>query len=449
MKRNYYIILVSIFVVSMSVRIGLFCKKWDNLRHGSSTGYGSVAIGLFYKNGLTFNLAEVSRIKEEKNNRSGNYLRFYEGENRRKFIEFLPGPGILLSLLWKIIPVYNFAPYIWLQIFLDSILILLFYLVFKSHDNTIALIATIFMIFNVATVKRTLTMGYDFWPQFCVLVNFVGIAVALRKEKNAIILFLTGILTALTVWFREIANFLPFCISILLFLYFGLHLKFNIKGIGFKIALYLVPIMISLGVLSMYRYSTTGNLRPTRSTFWHSFFAGVGQFSNPYGLRSLDSDISEFAKRSNKKLENWSGEGMAEFPNSIYETTLRKEAFHFVTEYPFLFIRNTFYRICIMISPFLYVPKESMLYPLHSCLFPFKVLSLIFWFLGMCYVYRRHNLLFWLSSTIYLYFFLAFGWFYVVGSVFLSFFFINVFIYLFGVKSFILSLRLPVKLKVG
>jgi hypothetical protein len=449
MKRNFYISLFLIFVLSILFRTGLFYEKWDNLRHGSAAGYGSVAIGLFNKQGLTFNLVEVSKIEQEENNHSGNYLRFYEGENRKKFIEFLPGPAILLSLVWKIIPLYNFAPYIWLQIFLDSILILLFYLIFKSYDNVIALVVAIFMIFNVATVKRTLTMGYDFWPQFCVLVNFVGITVALGKEKNAIILFLTGILTALTVWFREIANFLPFCISILLFLYFGLHLKFNIKHIVFKVALYLLPVMISLGALSMYRYSTTGNLRPTRSTFWHSFFAGVGQFSNPYGLRSLDSDISEFAKRSNKKLENWSGEGMAEFPNSIYETTLRKEAFHFVTEYPFLFIRNTFYRICIMISPFLYVPKESMLYALRFYLLPVKVLSVIFWLLGLCYIYRKHNLLFWLSSTIYLYFFLAFGWFYVVGSVFLSFFFINIFIYLFGIKSVILNIRLPIKLKVG
>ena len=152
MKRNYYIILVSIFVVSMSVRIGLFYKKWDNLRHGSSTGYGSVAIGLFYKDGLTFNLAEISRIEEERNNYSGNYLRFHEGENRQKFIEFLPGPAVLLSLLWKIIPLYNFAPYIWLQIFLDSILILLFYLVFKSQDNAITLIAAIFMIFGRSSV---------------------------------------------------------------------------------------------------------------------------------------------------------------------------------------------------------------------------------------------------------------------------------------------------------
>jgi len=448
MKRNFYIIVFLIFVLSILVRIGLFYKKWDNLRHGSAAGYGSVAIGLFYKNGLTFNLVEVSKIKQEENNRSGNYLRFYQGENRKKFMEFLPGPGILLSLLWKIIPVYNFAPCIWLQIFLDSILILLFYIVFKSYDNVIPLIVTVFIVFNVATVKRTLTMGYDFWPQFCVLVNFVGIAVALRKERNAIILFLTGILTALTVWFREITNFLPFFISILLFLYFRFHFKSNMKHIVFKVALYLLPVMISLGALSIHRYNITGNFRPTRSTFWHSFFAGVGQFSNPYGLRSLDSDISEFATRSNKELENWTGEGMTEFPNSVYEATLRKEAFRFVTKYPFLFIRNTLYRICIMISPFLYVPKESMLYPLHSYLFPLKVLSLIFWFLGMCYIYRRHNLLFWLSSTIYLYFFLAFGWFYVIGSVFLSFFFINVFIYLFGVKSFILSLRLPVKLKV-
>lgn len=427
-------------MLSLLLRLGFFYAKWNNLRHGSAAEYGSVAIGLFYGDGLTLNKSEISEIAAINSNLTGNYLVFYNSENRERFTEFLPGPTILLNLLWLIFPVFNFAPYILFQIFLDSLLILLFFLVLKTYDKSIALIAAILMIFNLATIRIVLTMGYDFWPQFCLLVNFIGIVFALRNNSYWILL-ITGILSAFTIWFRSITTLLPFFLAIFLLIYFKSICKLKLKPLVLRLTTYLFPIVLAILLLGIYRFNLTGNFRPTRSTFWHSFFAGVSQFSNPYRLEHSDQDIWEFGKQLNSKLENYTLGDMYGSPNSPYEQTLKDEAYNFVTRYPNLFLRNFFFRVAIMISPLWYTHGEFIPRSLSPYLFPFGFIIFLLWFFGMYYVLQNHKLLFWLSLTIYLYFFLAFGWFYVVGRVILPSLFLNFFIYLFGLKFVVQTIR--------
>lgn len=438
---NKKLILLFIFLSSIIVRFGVFYIKLDNLRHGSALDYGSAAIGVYYGNGLTKSDSEISKIGKINNNFTGNYLNFYNSVDRERLIEFLPGPAILLNLLWRIIPVFNFAPYVFFQIFLDSLLIGLFYLLLKTYNKRIALIVSILMILNLATIKITLTMGYDFWPQFCVLVNFIGITMVLKNKNNVIILLLTGILTAATILFRSITTFLPFFIAVFLSIYFKFVYRLRLKPLVSRLTCYLFPIVLAMLLLGIYRHNLTGNFRPTRSTFWHSFFAGVSQFSNPYGLNYGDRYIWEFGKKINRNLENYTLGSMNEFPNSLYETTLKNEAYNFVRKYPNLFLRNFFYRIAIMISPLWYTHGEFIPQFLSPYLFPFGFIVFFLWLFGMYYVLQNHKLLFWLSLTIYLYFFMTFGWFYVVGRVILPFLFINFFIYLFGLKFIVQTVR--------
>ena len=438
--HNFYIFIILI-LVSFFIRAGLFYRCWNNLRHGSALVYGSVAIGLFSGNDLTFNSAEILKIRQERNNYSGNYLKFHESRNRQEFFVFLPGPAILLNLLWRIVPIFNFAPYILFQIFLDSLLILLFYLFLKTYDKLIAFITTILMIFNLATIRVTLTMGYDFWPQFFLLVSFIGIFFVLERKRGSGVLLIIGVLTALTVWFRSITTFLPFFIAVFLFIYYKFVCRLGLRPLVSRLTCYLFPIVLAILLLGVYRYNLTGNFRPTRSTFWHSFFAGVSQFSNPYDLEHSDRNIWEFGKKLNCELENYTLGDMYKLPNSPYEQTLKKEAFSFIRKYPNLFIRNFFYRIAIMISPLWYTHGEFIPQSLSPYLFPFGFIIFFLWFFGMYYVFQNHKLLFWLSLTIYLYFFMAFGWFYVVGRVILPFLFINIFIYLFGMKFVVQIIR--------
>jgi hypothetical protein len=432
LERKNILALFIVICLTLVFRTSLFYFKWDNLRHGTALRFGSAAAGLYKQGTLSYQETELREISKLNNNYTGNYLEFYQDSNRQKLIEFLPGPPLLLFLLWKFVPFYNFSSYIWLQILLETMLIGFLYSVLLKYDSKVGFLTAMIMALNLAVIKRTLMMGYDFWPQFCVLINFIGLCYAFDKENGHIAIFVLGLLTACIVWFRSITSLLPFFIAVLMAMY--LRKKTGVKKSLLRVSLYLIPIIISITALSTYRYETTGSYRPTRSTFWHTFFAGVGQFSNPYGLVNDDLAVWQFAKTLNKDLDKSTLWEMYHDPNSNYELTLKKEAFRFISAYPHLFIRNILYRIAIMISPLLYRGGDFIPNKLSNYLAPFGVLLLLIWFIGMYYTYERFRALFWISAAIYLYFFLSFSWFYVVGRVILPFLFVNIFVYLFGLK---------------
>lgn len=433
-------LLLIILLLSLSVRLGLFFTKWSDLRHGSALDYGSAAIGLHQGRGLTIHPDERRNIDSLPNNHGGDYLDFYSPENRLNFTEFLPGPAIIMTILWKVIPFHNFASYIILQILLDSILIVLLYAVFAETGKSAFLFASVIMAFNLPAIKRTLMMGYDFWPQFAVIVSFIGLYHAIYKNRPYIFL-LAGVLSGITVWFRSITSFLPFFLVFLIILYQKLKDRRPNRVILKNALLFILPVILLISSLSLFRYVQTGSIRPTRSTFWHSFFSGVAQFPNPYGIRSSDDEVWRLGQQLNPELEGMSLSEMYKMPDSPYEQTLMREASRFIKEYPHLFIRNILYRTVIMISPFLYRGGDFIPASLYGALIPFGIIALLLWFLGMNYLYRNLNLIFWVSASIYVYFFITFGWFYVVGRVILPFLFMNILVYIFGLMTIVEKYR--------
>ena len=428
-------IIIFIILLSFFIRFGLFYTKWNNLKHSQANAWASSAIGIYHNGKAEYNNMELIEISSIPNINSGNYLEFYKGIERKPYTIMLPGVSLLLAFLWKIIPIYNYSSYIWFQILLDTLSILLFYIVFKKINKKIAIFVTIFLIFNLAGIKRVLMAGYDFWPQFAILINFIGILYILKKDNNYLFLIL-GFLNGLTLWIRSLTIFLPFVISIFIFIYFY---KKKVKpiNISIKLILYLFPVVISMISLGSYRNNISSRSTPIRTVFWHSFFAGVGQFSNPYQIKSSDTSVINWASKLNKdiaKLKNPQAD-------IVYESFLKVQAINFIKKYPHLFIRNTFYRIGIMISPFIYRGGDFIPISLFNLLLPIGIIAFILWFLGMYYLFKHQKLIFWLSATIYFYFFAAFGWFYVVGRVILPFLFINIFVYLFGIKLIITKFK--------
>ena len=435
LRGRHLRVAIAIVVLACGIRVAMFYTIYPAQRHGAAGAFGSAAVSIYLGGGLTTNDQEVSIIENLPNNYSGNYLSFHTNAAREPFTEFLPGPPILIALLWSLIPKFNFAPYVFLQCVIDAGLIGCFYLVFESYNRIIALTTTAMMVLDVASIKRTLMVGYDFWPQFTVLVTFIGILGIVGNPDRLWRYTLLGLVSAITIWFRDLTTFLPFAVTPMLVWYLRGRVSNSFRRTVFKAFLYLLPLLISLGLLSFFRFETTGSYRPTRSTFWHSVMVGICQFPNPFGLASTDTSVWNYAKSINRDLERYKLADMYKLPNSPYEETVKQLSLEFIKLHPWLFVRNALYRIGIMISPLLYRDGDFIPQSVGVVLLPVAIVSLLLWFIGLFRLLRSQPALFWLCASVYVYFFGAFGWFYVIGRVILPFLFINCIMYLYGIEG--------------
>jgi hypothetical protein len=286
-KRRPGLSFFIVFFLALSIRLLLLFTLSDNLRHGSASSFGSAAIGFVYGQGLTTRMDEMKLLEGLRDNVSGDYEAFYISGDRQPLTEFLPGPPLLLGFLWKISGIHNYAPYLLLQLILESLLIAAASIVIVRWYNWLGLLTTIFLIIDFAAIKRTLMMGYDFWPQYAILVFFIGTIWLIGGRRKIWGYLMLGILLAITAWFREITTFLPFFAMPFLFEYMIQQQKLKRSVALLRLALLLLPIVISIFLVSSYRLTTTGNGRPTRSTFWHTFFAGVASSQTPMVLKAM------------------------------------------------------------------------------------------------------------------------------------------------------------------
>jgi len=430
-----YSLPIFIFLLSIGIRLIFLFYVFPDNRHSFAEYYGSAAIGLSQGKGTTYNLKEVERIKLTVNNFSGNYIEFEENNERSPLLYTLPGPAYIMAALWSVLPTKNFLPYLLLQILLDSLVIALFFRLFVNNlNNYIVYIVTLFLILNPIAISKTVMVSYDFWAPFCVIVNFTGIYYVILKDKSNWILLLTGVVTAITLWFRDIINFLPFFIAIGIFLYYKMNRKLAIKPVLLKVLIYFLPVLISLGSLSLYRNHYTGSYRPTQTFFWHAFFCAIGQFENPYGIRPNDMDVWNLGSMLNKEVKFKDQFKYSESTNNIYEETLKREGIKFVKTYPHLFIRNMVYRTSMMISPLFFTQSTSPTKSLFSkgIMQFFGVILFILWIMGIVHMFRKKDPILFVSLPIYLYFFAVFSWYYLIGRVMLCFAFLNLIVYFFG-----------------
>lgn len=437
MQRTWKLPL-AFFVLALIVRLLLLYGPYGNLRHGSAEAYGSAALGLYTGKGLTLNADEVLALQSTSSNLTGDYRTVTGDRPRVPFTEFLPGPALLTAGLWYLLPVYNFAPYLYVQILLESVLIGVFCAVFLPYHRVVVILTTAAMVLNVAVIRRTLMMGYDFWPQFTVLATVAGVVYILATDKPLRWYVLLGCVTAITLWFRDITTLLPVGISLVLF-FVSKKRKVPTRRIIGRVAGYLAPFLVSVILLSVLRYETTGSFRPTRSTFWHTFMAGVGQFSNPYGIVHSDESVWEYATTLNPALAASTLPAMSQLPDSPYEMLLKEKAGEFVTQHPDLALRNMFFRVVIMIAPAFYEEGDFMPRSVARQIYPVGFVLLLLWILGMIHMRREYSLLFFVSLAVYITFMVSFSWFYVVGRTILPFIFLSVMIWLFGtVEAFVL-----------
>jgi hypothetical protein len=429
------------FLLALTIRLVLFTTVWYNLKHGSSGPYGSGAVGLLKEGKFTTTQYEEDQIYDSKNMSKLNFLELYDQRNPRlAHTLFLPGPAYLLFILWKIFHIYNFTVLIVLQAILESVLIGLMFNLLLGFNKIIAWIVTFILVFNVFIIRLTLSAGYDFWPVFTVLVYFTGLLFIIRTpdlKKIKIVLLVISILGGFTIWCREITTPLSvlMCGTVLFILYrkFRPDLKAFISGTAY----FVLPTLIILAGLSLYRYQLVDNIRPTRSTFWHTLWSGILCYKNPYIEKPNplnDKQIWEFGRKLNPELNNYELDDMYDLPDSPYEQTLKKEYFNFVRQHPLLFIRNFIFRAVTILSPPFYIGGKHVTRTENLLLLSTGFFFLILWFLGIIRIYGENRELFYIIISFFLGFIIPFGPTALMGRVMLVHLFINVIVYLYGIK---------------
>lgn len=421
-----------VFTAAVVVRLILLLGPFDNLRHGSAAIYGSAALGYYNGQGLTVREDEYKPINDLPSNIRGDIRDLHIPGERQPQVEFLPGPALVLGLAWKIIPWYNFLPLLVLQLLAESALTAMVCVQVRRRWSRTAVVLAAVMVLNVLVIKRVLMVGYDFWPQFAVLAFVTGLARLLPGDRGVLAWLGLGAVMGAVCWFREITTFLPLWSAPFL-----LVALVRVRGLGrggalVRVAALVAPVILSLLLLSVYRTDLTGNARPTRSAFWHTFFAGVGQFNNPYGLINDDQSVLAFGRRLEPELRDHRVGDMWSDPNGLYEVTLKREALVFLREYPELMLRNTVYRIGIMIAPPLYPVGDRLPVALSLAAKLAGAMLIPLWFLGLWTIRKQDDYWFWILAAVQTYFFAAFGWFYVLGRVILPFIFLTFLAYLVG-----------------
>jgi hypothetical protein len=439
--KHKWVSFMTFFLAALVIRLTLFGTVWDNLKHGSSGSYGSGAVGLVKEGRFTTTQEEKDQIYDSKNMNEMNFLDLYDQLTPRTLqTNFLPGPAYLLFILWKIFHIYNFTVLIILQAILESVMIGLMFNILSKFNKPVAFIVSCILVLNFFIIRLTLSAGYDFWPIFAVMVYFAGLLYVIntsKLKKIKIFLLAASILGGFTIWCREITTPLSalMCVTVPFILY--RKFRTDIKAVVSASLYFVLPTLIILVSLSIYRYQLVDNMRPTRSIFWHTMWSGILCYKNPYIEKPNplnDRHIWEFGKKLNPVLNNYQLDDMYDLPDSPYEQTLKKEYFIFIKEHPFLFVRNFIYRTATILSPPFYTGGEHITRTKYLLLMAAGFFFLILWFFGIISIYRENRDLFYIIILFFLAFIIPFGLTALMGRVMLVHLFINVIVYLFGIK---------------
>ncbi len=152
--------------------------------------------------------------------------------------------------------------------------------------------------------------SFVYYLGLLIFVNFVG-----NEFRSVVALFAFG--AAGWLWLVSVGGHWNFLLPVVRW-----------KAIG---GLIIVGLAVSLFASST-NYLVRNEFSPVRSSFGHAFFTGIGQYSNPIGMRDDDgAPVNWYIKETGKKDVNHT-------MDPTYNAWLNQRAKAFVSEYPILYI---------------------------------------------------------------------------------------------------------------
>ncbi|HTY36638.1 MAG TPA: glycosyltransferase family 39 protein [Bacteroidota bacterium] len=335
-------ILPAILVLALFVRLGFLYRNWNNLDFAASyVLHAEVARNIL--DGHWFQLDQ-------------QYLQQYlhECTAQSKLIDpqdFPPpsqehlvplyndegGYGMLLAAIWKITGSHRWWYVRVLQILLDVVMCWLIYRIGSDlFDERAGLLAAFVYAVFIPGIELAVRPHRDIWVTFLFIFSVYQLTTA--RGQNHVLWKMAGIgiATGIVAWMRS---------TVLLFGFLMVPLLLMTRPPREALrasAFLLLGFVLTFSPLIVRNYVVFNKFMATRGVFWHSFWAGVGQMPNPYGVQDDDETIIRFAH---------SLDSTAQYETDYYEQVLKREAIRYVSDHPLMYAGSVVKRGVVFVFP--------------------------------------------------------------------------------------------------
>ncbi len=298
-------------ILALAVRITAFtvAKHQKRFYHGDQAYHTEIGRNVMQGNGLKFDNESFLAYRRLIRDHPNGWVDLNELERRPdeisdrnpsgiSHIDF--GYGVLAGLIWKCRGKIDWTPIILLQIVIDSSMCFLIYLIGRNiGDRRKGLLVALFFALFPLEIRLAILPTYSVWVSFFYISSVYLLLVERRQEKrwsSLAIVAAIGILSAYTAWIRSTVVLFPMFMAA----YFLLKRK---RFQWVKAAILITVFSCAyLTPKAWHTYTDSGVFRITRGTAWFSFYCGLGQFKNDFGIDHTDGSAIEYCIEQDPSL---------------------------------------------------------------------------------------------------------------------------------------------------
>jgi 4-amino-4-deoxy-L-arabinose transferase-like glycosyltransferase len=384
-------LLMCILLLAAVVRIGFLIKNWNDLDFSQSFMlHGEIARNILDGHWMqkdTLYLSQYTRDCLEQKT-----LIDFEDYPPPQHESLVPvyndegGYGSLVALTWSIFGSNRWWFVRVIQIMIDIMMCWLVYRIGSTaFGKVVGLVSSFAYALFIPGVELAVRPHRDIWVTFLFILTVYLLIRNFRSEEKWRRYVAIGVSSAVVAMMRSTT--VPFIVFLSL-VFLVVKPK---KGFIFASCVLVVSFLVAFSPLLVRNYVVFHKIMATRGAFWHSFWGGVGQMPNPYGVKEEDTDIARFALTLDPS---------AKFETEQYEQALRGEAVKLVTQHPGWYATSVARRAFFFLFPkigrelfFQQVPEQNKVGVINTAFPPwlpmlFEALITVLFLFG-CWVVRR------------------------------------------------------------
>jgi len=340
--RALHIPLLAILVFAAIVRGGFLYKNWDNLDFAPSfLLHGEVARNILNGHWFQTNPQYLDAyIQDCYNQKKLIDLQDYPQPSHETYAPLYDdegGYGLLLAGIWKLTGSYRWWYIRVLQIVLDVLMCWLIYRIGRRmFDDRVGLIAAFAYACFIPGIELVVRPHRDIWVTFLFIFTVHQMVLYADGRRSVWRYLSIGVATGIVAWMRSTVLLFALLMPLLLIV-----TRPNREARASSLVL-VASFLLAFAPLIVRNYVVFDKFMATRGAFWHSFWGGVGQMPNIYGLHEDDQEIVQFAQ---------SFDSTARLDTDHYEQVLKREAFSYLQSHPFLYAESVVKRGAVFVFP--------------------------------------------------------------------------------------------------